>query len=89
MKIPENIIQPAVPLIGDSIKYVDGVYSVSVRNGVAKIDFYEAIGPSKDGDSEVRRVSHRIVLPLVALSELAEVLSRAMKVQAGPSSKLN
>jgi hypothetical protein len=54
--------------------YVDGVSGVLGRGGVLKIDCYRVLGIDKDDQSEVRRVTHRLVVPSSALPELAQVI---------------
>ena len=60
--------------------YADGVAGMSMRNGVVKLDCYRVVGQQAgEGDQprEVRRVTHRMVLPAASLAELAQVLQRA------------
>jgi len=54
--------------------YVDGVMSLHLRAGVAKIDFYKVTGQNQN-NKEIRKISHRIILPTVALSELEKILN--------------
>lgn len=54
--------------------YADGIHGVSVRGGVARIDLYQVVLPAADKEPEQRVVSHRLVLPLPALGELAAML---------------
>ena len=58
--------------------YVDGIAGLSVRAGVAKIDCYSVAPHEQSRDEpEVRRLSHRLVLPALALNELLQVLQRS------------
>jgi hypothetical protein len=54
----------------------DGVLSVIIRRGVAKIEFYQFIGINPENRKEQRRVSHRIAIPLAGLEELSQILRR-------------
>jgi len=54
----------------------DGVSSVSVRRGVAKIEFYRVSGMTSDGRSEVRVPVLRVALPVAGLQELTVALRR-------------
>ena len=55
--------------------FADGIHGVSVRGGVARIDLYQAVLPGDDTQPEQRVVTHRLVLPLPALGELAAMLT--------------
>ncbi|SMN11217.1 hypothetical protein SPBRAN_1457 [uncultured Candidatus Thioglobus sp.] len=63
--------------------YMDGTASISIRQNVAKIDFYQASPvPNEEGSDkqrELRKVSHRLVMPVSGLSEMREVLDQIMK----------
>ena len=63
--------------------YVDGTASISIRQNVAKIDFYQASPVmNEDGSSdqkEFRKVSHRLVLPVAGLSEIHDILDKVKK----------
>jgi hypothetical protein len=74
----ENTQQKPLPTPVESVQYVDGTHALSVRNGVAKLDFYEAVGPAPEGEGEIRRIAHRLVLPAAAIPELADILNRAL-----------
>lgn len=54
----------------------DGVTSVSVRRGVAKIEFYRVAGMTSDGRAEVRVPVLRVALPVAGLQELTVALRR-------------
>lgn len=57
--------------------FVDGVMAISLRHGVAKIECYRVAGRASPSDpTELRRPSHRLVLPAVALGELLQILER-------------
>jgi hypothetical protein len=55
---------------------VDGVVSVMIRRGVAKLDFYQFVGVDQATRKEQRRIHHRISMPLASLEELALILRR-------------
>ena len=74
----ENQQQKPLPTPVENTQYVDGTHALSVRNGVAKLDFYETLGPAPEGEGEIRRIAHRLVLPAAALAELADILNRAL-----------
>ena len=62
--------------------YVDGVAGMSLRAGVAKIDCYRVVGQQQSEEGvgqEVRRVAHRLVMPALALNELAQILQRTQE----------
>ena len=61
--------------------YIDGIAGLSVRAGVAKIDCY-SVAPHEQTreEPEIRRLSHRIVLPALALNELMQFLQRSQEV---------
>ena len=50
--------------------YVDGIAGVSARGGVFKLDCYRVAGVDREDGAEVRRVTHRLVLPAVAMPGL-------------------
>jgi hypothetical protein len=54
----------------------DGVTSVSVRRGLAKIEFYRVTGMASDGSSENRVPVFRVALPVAGLQELTVALRR-------------
>jgi hypothetical protein len=53
----------------------DGVTSISVRRGLAKIEFYRVTGMGSDG-REVRVPVLRVALPVAGLQELTVALRR-------------
>ncbi|BBB22469.1 hypothetical protein CVPH_0343 [Abyssogena phaseoliformis symbiont OG214] len=63
--------------------YVDGAMSISLRSGVAKIDFYQALGmiDGNEGQEqkEIRKVSQRFVMPVAGLFELNGILEKVLK----------
>jgi hypothetical protein len=63
--------------------YVDGVASISIRQNVAKIDFYQASPIMNKGESgeqkEFRKVSHRLALPVTGLNEIYGILGNILK----------
>ncbi|MEG3639367.1 hypothetical protein [Magnetococcus sp. PR-3] len=59
--------------------YMDGVAGIMARGGVIKINGYKVVGLDKDDNAEVRRVTHQIVLPAVALAELAHGVQMVLK----------
>ena len=67
-----------IPTPVENVQYVDGTHALSVRHGVAKLDFYESLGPAPEGEGEIRRIIHRLVLPAAVLPELADILNRAL-----------
>ncbi|VVM17285.1 hypothetical protein BSPWISOXPB_9486 [uncultured Gammaproteobacteria bacterium] len=76
-----EVAQPQADLINEM--YVDGTASISIRQNVAKIDFYQAL-PIMDKDGadeqrEFRKVSHRLVLPVTGLAEIREILDKLIK----------
>lgn len=54
----------------------DGVTSVSVRRGLAKVEFYRVAGMTSDGRAEVRVPVLRVALPVAGLQELTVALRR-------------
>lgn len=69
--------------------YVDGISGVMARNGVFKLDCYRVAGIDKEDNAEVRRISHRLVIPAVSMGELIQVVqgvvqnAAKLKEQAG------
>jgi hypothetical protein len=55
--------------------FADGIHGVSLRAGVARIDLYQVVMSGDERQAEQRVVSHRLVLPLPALDELAAMLN--------------
>ncbi len=54
--------------------YADGAATISVSRNVLKLDLYRAAGMDPQDKKEIRILSHRIVLPLTAMSELMQLL---------------
>ena len=52
--------------------FVDGVSGFTARGGVIKIDLYKVVGV--EDNTELRTISHRMILPNIAMNELAELL---------------
>ncbi len=77
-----EVAQPqTINLIDET--YVDGTASISIRQNVAKIDFYQS-SPVIDEDGidekkEFRKISHRLVLPVAGLAEMHEILDKIIK----------
>ncbi len=68
----ETGMQPPKP---ENEVFVDGVFNAGLRAGVAKIDFYQAIG-FMDKEKEVRKVSQRIIMPIAAIYELQDLITQ-------------
>ena len=47
--------------------YVDGFTGLFARGGVAKIECYRVVGYDREDKSELRRGTHRLVLPTSAI----------------------
>ena len=62
--------------------YIDGISGVLGRGGVFKIDCYRVVGFDQEDKAEVRRVTHRIVLPASAMPELAQAVRGIAKSAA-------
>lgn len=56
--------------------FADGAASLTIGRGVLKLDLYRVIGVDRETQQELRTVSHRIVLPLSAVSELNTLFQR-------------
>ncbi|MEX0335244.1 hypothetical protein [Vibrio tubiashii] len=85
----EVAVNPSRPIAAkpDAEIFVDGAASIMMRSGVAKVDFYQAIGPEPEGKGEVRRVSQRIILPVAGLFELSNMLNQAVEAIKQSNSK--
>lgn len=72
---------PSMDLIQET--YVDGIASISVRQNVAKFDFYQAsLVMAEEGSKEqkeYRKISHRLALPMSGLTEMYEILGNIVK----------
>ena len=58
--------------------FIDGVATVGLRQGVVRIDCYDAIAPTQEG-GEARKLSHRLHMPVSAMVELQGMLANAIK----------
>jgi hypothetical protein len=65
--------------------YVDGFTGLFGRGGVVKIECYRVVGLDRDDKAELRRVTHRLVLPTSAVGELVKVVQGV--VQAADAKK--
>src|SRR5690606_12001193 len=55
--------------------YVDGISGILGRSSVCKLDCYRVVGVDRDdGNAEIRRVTHRVVIPTSALPELIQMI---------------
>ena len=55
--------------------YVDGIAGILGRASVCKVDCYSVVGIDRDdGNTEIRRVTHRLVMPTAALPELIQMI---------------
>ena len=61
--------------------YVDGFSSLFFRAGVVKVDCYRISEHDPQTNQELGRLSHRLVMPAVALNDLVRLLQNAMKVE--------
>lgn len=78
---PQQGPQPKYVSTADPVgeAFADGVFGVTLRNGIAKIELYSVIGLDDQSKTEVRRVSHRLILPMAGLNELAVIMQRMAK----------
>lgn len=67
--------------------YVDGISGVMARNGVFKLDCYRIAGIDSEDNAEVRRVSHRLVIPAVSMGELIQVVQGVVQSAAKAKEK--
>ncbi len=65
---------PSPAPVDDS--FADGVGGFTVGRNVLKLDLYRVVGYDRESGQEVRTHSHRLVLPLTAISELSNVLQQ-------------
>lgn len=67
-----------VKVVGDPADveefYVDGILGVAGRGGVVKLDCYRVVGIDNESKAEIRKVVRRLVLPVSAINELANVV---------------
>lgn len=55
--------------------YVDGIAGILGRANVCKLDCYNVVGIDReDNNTEIRRVTHRLVMPTNALPELIQMI---------------
>lgn len=55
--------------------YVDGIAGILGRAQVCKLDCYSVVGIDReDNNAEIRRVTHRLVMPTTALPELIQMI---------------
>lgn len=54
--------------------YADGIARAMIERGVLKMDLFSVVGFDQEKKEEVRAISRRLVLPLTAVQELAQVL---------------
>ncbi len=59
---------------GLSENYADGIARAMIERGVLKLDLFTVIGHDQEKKEEVRTISRRLVLPMTAVQELAQVL---------------
>lgn len=71
---PSFRVAPSPAPIDDS--FADGVSGFTVGRNVLKLDLYRIVGYDRESGQEVRTHSHRLVLPLTAISELSNVLQQ-------------
>ena len=76
-KLQVNMKTPVAPAIEEI--YVDGVSGIMARGGIFKLDCYRVEGVAKDGKTETRRISHRLVLPATGIGELVKVVENVLK----------
>jgi len=75
MKMSEENKQAQMP---ENQLFIDGVATVGLRQGVVRIDCYDAVSPAVDG-GEVRKLSHRLHMPVAAMVELQGMLANAIQ----------
>lgn len=68
-----KFVQTAEPIVEI---YADGVIGISLRHGVATVETYRVIGIDEQTKAEIRRVSHRMMMPLAGLDEFTALLRR-------------
>ncbi len=61
--------------------YADGVNAIIGRPGVIKLECYRVLGVDRETNAEIRTVTHRLVLPAVALPEVVGLFQKM--VEAG------
>jgi len=75
-----KIVIPSAPPIEEI--YIDGIAGLMGRGGVVKLDCYRVDGFDKEAEAEVRRISHRLVLPATSLGELIKLIQGVAKSSA-------
>jgi len=54
--------------------YSDGIARAMMERGVLKLDLFSVVGYDQEKKEEIRTIKHRLVLPMTAVQELAQVL---------------
>ena len=54
--------------------YADGIARAMIERGVLKLDLFSVVGYDQEKKEEIRAISRRLVLPMTAVQELAQVL---------------
>ncbi len=54
--------------------FADGAHSVTLTRNVLKLDLYRVLRYDQASEEELRKVSHRIVLPMSAVPEMINLL---------------
>ena len=62
--------------------YVDGVLGMFARAGVVKLNLYRVVGTDPNDESEVRSITHRLVMPAAALPELTRLIQSMARAAA-------
>ncbi len=60
-------------------RYADGVNAIIGRPGVIKLECYRVLGVDRETNAEIRTVTHRLVLPAVALPELVGLFQKMVE----------
>ena len=68
----------ANPLPPDEV-FADGIAGVLVRPGLVKLECYRVMRIDREDNAEVRCVTHRLVLPSRAVSDLRRMLNDLAK----------
>ena len=66
------------PLAAEEL-YVDGVNSIFGRLGVIKLDCYRVVGYERKSNTEIRSVTHRLVLPAAAVPGMVRLFQDMAK----------
>ena len=75
-----KIQNPTFPAVKEI--FVDGISGIIGRGGIFKLDCYSVEGVTDDGKSEIRRISHRLVMPAASMGELVKVVQGVVKSAA-------